>query len=91
MYDVGFDEEIVVEKIGRKGIVGVYAPHATGGQKDDLRTMQCHPIFDLGLASEIDQRSAWIEQQPARIAPESTYNGASYHAMLTGDPDKLFG
>src|SRR5205807_3695630 len=51
----------------------------------------CHPLFDMGLAPEIDRRSAWIEQQLAGFAPESAHHGASHHAMLTGDPDELIG
>jgi hypothetical protein len=51
--------------------------------------MRCHPLFDLGLAPEVDRRAAWIEQQLAGFAPEPAHQGASHHAMLTGDPDEL--
>src|SRR5262249_4743365 len=38
MDDVGLNKQIVVEEIGREGIVGVQAPDAAGRQKDP-RTM----------------------------------------------------
>src|SRR5262245_45969758 len=68
MDDVGFNEQIVIEKVGRKSIVGVHAAHAAGSQKDDPRTLRCHPFFDLGLAYQIHGPAAWIAQQRARLA-----------------------
>src|SRR5262249_31086008 len=49
MDDVGFNEQIVIEKVGWKSIVGVHAAYAAGSQKDDPRTLRCHPLLDLGL------------------------------------------
>jgi hypothetical protein len=53
--------------------------------------MRCHPVFDLGLASQVDDRAAGIAQQRARFALEPAHHGAAHHAVLTGDPDKLIG
>jgi hypothetical protein len=49
------------------------------------------PVFDLGLASEIHHRAAWIAQQSARFALKPAHYGAAHHTMLTGDPDRLIG
>src|SRR5215475_3784657 len=68
MDDIGFNEQIVIEKVGWKSIVGVHAAYAAGSQKDDPRTLRCHPLLDLGLASQIHGRAAWIAQQRARLA-----------------------
>jgi hypothetical protein len=89
MDDIGLDEQVVVEKVGWKRIVGVDAAHAAGSEKDDPRPMRRHPLFDMGLAAEVDRLSAWIEQQLTGLAPEPAHHGASDHAMLTGDPDEL--
>jgi hypothetical protein len=69
MDDVGFDEQIVVDKIRGKSVVSVDAAHATGGQQNDPWTMRRHPFLDLGLVSEIQHLSTWIEQQRARFVP----------------------
>jgi hypothetical protein len=68
MDDVRFNEQIVIEKVGWKSVVGVHAANTAGGQKDDPRPPRPHPVFDLGLASQVDSRSAGIEQQSARFA-----------------------
>jgi hypothetical protein len=68
MDDVRFNEQIVIEKVGRKSIVGVQPSHAAGCQEDDPRTPRRHPVFDLGLASQVHGRAAGIEQQRARFA-----------------------
>ena len=91
MDDVRFDEQIVIEEVGWKSIVGVDASHAPGRQNDDPRTVRRDPVFDLGLASEIHHRAAWIAQQSARFALKPAHHGAAHHTMLTGDPDRLIG
>jgi len=48
MDDARFNEQIVIKEIARKSIVGMYAAHASGSQKNDLRTMPCHPFLDFG-------------------------------------------
>ncbi len=84
--DVSFDEQVVVEKVRGEGIVGAQSPHAPGREKNDLRTLRGHPVFDLGLASQIDACAAGIAEQSARFALESAHHGAAHHAVLTGDP-----
>ena len=63
--DVGFDEQVVVEKIGGKGIVGIHAPNAPRREEDDARTLRSHPVLDLGLPPEIHHPATGIEQQVA--------------------------
>src|SRR5258708_18487710 len=91
MDDVRLNEKVVVKEIGREGIVGEQAPHAAGGQKDDFRTMRTHPLFDFGLAPQINVRAAWVAQQNARFALKSAHHGTAYHTMLTGNPDTFVG
>jgi hypothetical protein len=64
MDDIGLDEQVVVEKVGG---IGVDAAHSSSGHEDDPRTMRRHPLFDLGLAAEVDRPSARIEQQLAGL------------------------
>ena len=59
--------------------------------KDDPRPAGHHPIFDLGLASQVDGCAAGIEQQGARFALQPAHHGAAHHAVLTGDPDEFIG
>ena len=91
MNDVRFDEQIVVKEIGRESVIGAQAAHAAGCQNDDLGTVRGHPIFDLGLASQINASTASIAQQSATFALKPTHHSAAYHPMLTGDPDKPVG
>src|SRR4029453_7686145 len=44
MDDVGFNEQIVIEKVGRKSIVGVHAPYAAGSKKNQPRAFASHPL-----------------------------------------------
>jgi hypothetical protein len=91
MDNVGFDEQILVEKVGWQSIVGVYAAYAASGQENDLRAMRSHPTLDFGLAAKIQRSSARIKQQVTRFASKPPHDSAPDHAVLTSDPDKLIG
>jgi carbon-monoxide dehydrogenase medium subunit len=53
--------------------------------------MRRHPLLDLGLASEIQRRSARIEQQPTTFASKPAHDRTPDHAVLAGDPNELVG
>jgi hypothetical protein len=53
--------------------------------------MRCHPILDLGLASQIEFGSPRITEQVTRFAPETVHDSGTDHSVLTGDPDNFIG
>jgi len=89
--DVRFDEQVIIQKVGWKSVIGVDTAHSTSSQQNDLRTLRRHPFLNLGLASEIQCSSAWISQQLASFAPEPAHHSTSHHAVLTSNPHKLIG
>jgi hypothetical protein len=87
--DIGGDQEIIVEEVGRQSIVGVDASHTARAEKNDLRPMRFHPIPNCGLASQVQPASPRIAQQVTRFTAESPHDSASDHSVLAGDPDHL--
>jgi hypothetical protein len=84
MDDVRFDQQIVVEEIGREGIVGVHAADAACSQKNDPRAMRRHPAFDFGFASQprgLDR--AAMSNVRARAGADLAGDGVSWSRKAT--------
>jgi hypothetical protein len=59
--DVGLDDQVVVEELGRIGVVGEDAADLGRGEDDHVRSGLADPGLDLGLAAEVDADLAGID------------------------------
>ena len=68
--DVGLDHQVVVEELGRVGVVGEDAADLGGGDEHGLRPASRHPALDRGLPRQVDlgARSAVRISQPSRAS-----------------------
>ena len=90
---VGLDHQVVVDEIGRIGVVGVDSADPGRGQDDKVRLLGLHEITHGGLVGQI-QLGMRARDQLERIALlpprfESPHNGAADHPAMAGDVDFL--
>ncbi len=88
LHDIGLDHEVLVEELGRPGVVGEDAPDARRREKDRLRPGLPHPALDLILTSKIEH-GAIGGQHLAVLRAEASHQGRADHAAVAGDPHPL--
>ena len=84
--DIAFDRQIVVEEVGRIGIVGQYSADLGGRRHDQVRSGLRQPVLHVRLAAQIET-GAFNRYHLAVLAGQAPSQGAANHAPVTGDPN----
>ena len=79
-------DEIVMEEIGRRRVIGEDATHLGGRQEDDVGLGPRHPLPDRVLLAQIE--FVTVDRQHLHVfLGEPTQEGRADHAAMPGDPN----
>ena len=87
--DVRLDHHIVVEEIGRIGVVGQDAADLGGGDEDRMRALIGHELSDLGLIAQVDPAPVLADDLAIASRFKSPDDGRADHAAMARHPDPL--
>ena len=84
MYDIHFQNHIVVHEVGKSTLVGDDTTHLGSCQKDIFRLLCFEESLDLILTCEVKLLVGTCDDVAVALSLQFADNGTSHHATMSG-------